>query len=116
MDMDFDLTDDERMIQETARDFADKVLATRAAEIDKTERIPREILAQMGELGFMGMITPEAYGGSGLNNFCLALVQMEINRACASTGVTMSVHNSLLQSPILRFGTEAQKKKYLPKL
>jgi len=114
--MNFDLSEDERLVQQTARDFADRVLKPRAAEFDRTGSIPREILTQMAELGFMGMLAPEEYGGSGLNNFCLALVQMEVNRACASTGVTMSVHNSLLMSPILRFGTEAQKRGYLPRL
>src|SRR5688572_5258902 len=114
--MNFDLTEDERLVQQTARDFADRVLKPRASEFERAGSVPREVLSQMAELGFMGMLTPEEYGGSGLNNFCLALVQMEINRACASTGVTMSVHNSLLTSPILRFGNEAQKKTVLSKL
>ena len=70
----------------------------------------------MASLGFLGMLTPESYGGVGLTNTALALVQLEINRACASTGVTMSVHNSLCQSPLLRYGTDAQKQQYLPKL
>jgi alkylation response protein AidB-like acyl-CoA dehydrogenase len=114
--MNFDLSEDELLIQKTARDFADRVLKPLAAEIDRTGAVPRPVLAQMAELGFMGMITPEELGGSGLDNFALALVQMEINRACASTGVTMSVHNSLFQSPLNRYGTDAQKRKYLPKL
>jgi len=114
--MNFDLSEDERLVQQTARDFADRVLKPRAAEFDKTGSIPREVLVQMAELGFMGMLVPEDYGGSGLNNFCLALVQMEVNRACASTGVTMSVHNSLFTSPLIRFGTDAQKKSLLPRL
>jgi alkylation response protein AidB-like acyl-CoA dehydrogenase len=114
--MNFDLSEDERLIQQTARDFADRVLKPRAAEFDRQGSVPREVLSQMAELGFMGMLVPEEYGGSGLNNFCLAIVQMEINRACASTGVTMSVHNSLLSSPIIRFGTDAQKKSILPKI
>jgi alkylation response protein AidB-like acyl-CoA dehydrogenase len=114
--MNFDLTDDERLVQQTARDFAEKVLKPRAAEFERAGAVPREVLSQMAERGVMGMLTPEDYGGGGLNNFCLALVHMEINRACASPGVTMSVHNSLLTSPILRFGTEAQKKTVLSKL
>ncbi|MBI4564551.1 MAG: acyl-CoA dehydrogenase [Planctomycetes bacterium] len=114
--MNFELSDEEKLIQQTARDFADRVLAPRADEFDRAGDIARDILTQMAELGFMGMLAPEAYGGSGLNNFCLSLVQMEINRACASTGVTMSVHNSLMQSPLIAFGTEAQKRRYLPKL
>ncbi len=114
--MNFELSEDERLVLQTARDFADRVLKPRAAEFDRTGSVPREVLSQMAELGFMGMLVPEDYGGSGLDNFCLALVQMEINRACASTGVTMSVHNSLFASPIIRFGSDAQKKAILPKV
>ena len=114
--MNFELSEEESLIQQTAREFADKELAPRAAEIDRKHEIPREILDTMAELGFMGILVPESLGGAGLNNFCLALIQLEINRACASTGVTMSVHNSLCQSPIINFGNDAQKKKYLPEL
>jgi alkylation response protein AidB-like acyl-CoA dehydrogenase len=114
--MNFDLTEEERLIQETARDFADRELAPRAAAIDRSGEIPRELLSKMAGLGFLGMLAPEELGGAGLDNLCLALVQIEINRACASTGVTMSVHNSLFQSPLLRFGTEAQKKALLPRV
>jgi alkylation response protein AidB-like acyl-CoA dehydrogenase len=114
--MNFTLSDEEALIQQTAREFADKELAPRAAAIDRSGEIPRDVLDKMAELGFMGMLAPEAYGGAGLDNFCLALVQLEINRACASTGVTLSVHNSLCQSPLIRYGSEGQKKKYLPRL
>src|SRR6185295_16687375 len=114
--MNFTLSPEEALIQGTAREFADKELAPLASAIDREGKIPREILDKMASLGFLGMLTPEQYGGVGLTNLALALVQLEINRACASTGVTMSVHNSLCQSPLLRFGTEEQKKKYLPKL
>jgi alkylation response protein AidB-like acyl-CoA dehydrogenase len=114
--MNFDLSEEERLIQETARDFADKELAPRAAAIDRSGEIPLELLSKMAGLGFLGMLAPEEFGGAGLDNLCLALVQIEINRACASTGVTMSVHNSLFQSPLLRFGTEAQKKALLPRV
>jgi butyryl-CoA dehydrogenase len=114
--MNFTLSPEEAMIQSTAREFADKQLAPIASKIDQQGQIPRDILQQMASLGFLGMLTPEAYGGVGLTNLALALVQLEINRACASTGVTMSVHNSLCQSPLLRYGTDAQKQQYLPKL
>ena len=114
--MNFNLAEDELLVQQTARDFADRVLKPRAAEFDRDGAVPREVLVQMAELGFMGMLIPEEFGGSGLNNFCLALVQMETNRACASTGVTMSVHNSLLTSPLIRYGTPEQKSRCLPKL
>jgi alkylation response protein AidB-like acyl-CoA dehydrogenase len=108
------LTQDELDVQAAAREFADGALAPRAAEIDKTHSIPDDILRKLAELGFLGMLAPEKYGGAGMSNVALALVQIEVNRACASTGVTMSVHNSLFQSPILRFGNEDQKQRYLP--
>ncbi|HXX92293.1 MAG TPA: acyl-CoA dehydrogenase family protein, partial [Planctomycetota bacterium] len=114
--MNFSLAEDEALVQATAREFAARELAPRAAEIDRSGEIPRAILEQMASLGFLGVLTPEAYGGAGLTNFLLALIQLEINRACAATGVTMSVHNSLCQSPILKFGTEEQKRAYLPRL
>jgi alkylation response protein AidB-like acyl-CoA dehydrogenase len=114
--MKFTLTPEEILIQQTAREFADKVLAPLSASIDRNGEIPRAVLDKLAALGFLGMLTPEPYGGAGLTNVALALVQLEINRACASTGVTMSVHNSLCQSPILKFGTDEQKKKYLPRL
>ncbi|MBI2931232.1 MAG: acyl-CoA dehydrogenase [Planctomycetes bacterium] len=114
--MNFTLTEEEAAIQQLAREFADKELAPVSAKIDRDHRVPRDILAKMADLGFMGMLAPEEVGGAGLNNFCMALVQMEINRACASTGVAMSVHNSLAQSPLLKFATEEQKRRYLPKL
>lgn len=116
MSIDLFLTEEERMVRDTAREFALKELAPLAPEIDRAEEVPRSILQRMAELGFMGIIIPEQYGGSGLNSVCLALIQVEINRACASTGVTMSVHNSLCSGPIVRFGTEEQKRKYLPRL
>jgi butyryl-CoA dehydrogenase len=114
--LDLEPTDEERLVQETAREFADNWLAPRAAGIDRTGEMPREVLDKLAELGFLGMLIPEEYGGSGLNNFALTLAQIEINRACASTGVTMSVHNSLVSAPILRFGTEEQKRRWLPRL
>jgi butyryl-CoA dehydrogenase len=114
--MNFTLSDEEALVQQTAREFAEKELAPIAASIDKAGEIPRAVLREMGALGFLGVLTPEVFGGAGLGNFMLALIQLEINRACASTGVTMSVHNSLCQSPLLRYGTEEQKAKYLPRL
>jgi butyryl-CoA dehydrogenase len=114
--MSFALTPEEVLIQQTAREFADKELVPIASKIDRQGEIPRSLLEKMAPLGFLGMLTPEKYGGVGLTNLSLALVQLEINRACASTGVTMSVHNSLCQSPLLKFGTDAQKDRYLPRL
>ena len=112
----FELSDEERMIQQTAREFADGEIAPVAAENDAKERFPEDIIKKLGEVGFMGMLVPEEYGGAALGNFCLLLALEEINRACASTGVTVSVHNSLVSSPIIKFGSEELKKKYLPKI
>ena len=112
----FELSDEERMIQQTAREFADGEIAPVAAENDAKERFPEDIIKKLGELGFMGMLVPEEYGGAALGNFCLVLALEEINRVCASTGVTVSVHNSLVSSPIIKFGSEELKKKYLAKI
>ncbi|UCH84673.1 MAG: acyl-CoA dehydrogenase [Candidatus Latescibacterota bacterium] len=110
------LSDEERMVQETAREFADSEIAPVAANNDAEGRFPADIVKKLAELGFMGMLIPEKYGGAGLGNFCLVLALEEINRVCASTGVTMSVHNSLATSPIIKFGSDYLKETYLPKL
>jgi alkylation response protein AidB-like acyl-CoA dehydrogenase len=112
----FELSQEEQMIQKTARDFANSEIAPVASDNDRNGRFPRDIVRRLGELGFMGMLIPEQYGGTGLGNFCLVLALEEVNRACASTGVTMSVHNSLASSPIIKFGSEETKKKYLPRM
>ncbi len=114
--MDLTLSEDEALIRQTAKDFADKELAPLAAEIDRTGELPRGLFTKMAGLGFMGMLAPEELGGAALSNLALALVQIEINRACASTGVAMSVHNSLCQGPLLRHATPEQKQRYLPRL
>jgi alkylation response protein AidB-like acyl-CoA dehydrogenase len=112
----YDLSEEERLIQQTAREFAETEVAPMAAKTDAEGRFPRELVDGLSKLGFMGMLIPEEYGGTGLGNFCLVLALEEINHACASTGVTMSVHNSLATSPIIKFGSEETKKKYLPKM
>ncbi len=112
----FDLSEEERMIQQTAREFADSEIAPVAAENDAKGQFPKEIIKKLAELGFMGMLVPEKYGGAGLSNFCLVLALEEINRACASTGVTMSVQNSLVCSPILKYANDETKDEYLPRL
>ncbi|RME75267.1 MAG: acyl-CoA dehydrogenase [Planctomycetota bacterium] len=114
--MDFALTEEQRLIQQTARQFADEVIAPRARELDATATAPTEFFPQLAELGFMGIIIPEAYGGSGLSNLEQVLIMEELHRACASTGVTVSVHNSLVAGPIVKFGTEEQKRRYLPRM
>ncbi|OHB77476.1 MAG: acyl-CoA dehydrogenase [Planctomycetes bacterium RBG_16_59_8] len=114
--MDFHLSDEESLIRQTARDFADREVKPVAAEVDDKEDIPTAIIQKMAELGFMGMLIPEKYGGAGLNVFSLTLAAMELNRASASVGITMSVHNSLVASPILHFGNDEQKQRFLPRL
>ena len=114
--MNFDLTDDEKLIRDTAREFAQKELKPIAAQIDKDHKIPDEIVAKMGELGLLGTYVPEEYGGAGTSFMAYVLVVEEISKVCASSGVMISAHTSLCINPILAFGTEEQKKKYLPKL
>lgn len=104
------------MIQQTARDFADSEIAPVADAHNREGRFPAEIVRKLGELGFLGMLIPEKYGGNHLGNLCLVVALEEINRACASTGVTMSVHNSLSSGPIVHWASEELKKKYLPKM
>ncbi len=114
--MDFDLTEEQEAIRQTARDFTEKEIRPVAAEYDQKEEFPWPIVKKLAELGFLGMIIPEEYGGTGAGNVALALTIMEVSRVCASTGVTLSVHNSLLSNPLIKFGSEAQKRKYMPKL
>jgi butyryl-CoA dehydrogenase len=111
--MNFDLTEEQKLVQQTARDFARREIEPKAAELDKTARWPTEIVAQMGELGFLGIAIPTEYGGAGLDNVSYALVMEEISAACASSGVIMSVNNSLFCDPLYKFGTEYQKREIL---
>jgi butyryl-CoA dehydrogenase len=111
--MDFELSEEQRLMRDTARDFAAREVLPQAARIDKEHRFPKELVGRMAELGFMGVAMPEAYGGAGMDNVCYAIAMEEISRACAATGVIMSVQNSLAADPILKFGTEAQKQRWL---
>ncbi len=114
--MEYNLSEEHRMIRDTAREFAQKEIAPVADELDREERFPREIIRKLADLGFLGMLVPQEYGGNAMGNLALALVLEEINRACASTGVTVSVHNSLVSAPIVHWGSEDLKKRYLPRL
>ncbi|MDA1195696.1 MAG: acyl-CoA dehydrogenase family protein [Planctomycetota bacterium] len=114
--MNFDLTEELQMLQEAARDFARGQLAPRAAQADAEESWVGEQVKLCAEMGFLGMAIPEAYGGSDLGALGTSLVLMEINKACASTGTTVSVHNSLTSESLVRFGTDEQKQRYLPRL
>jgi butyryl-CoA dehydrogenase len=111
--MDLDLTEEQRMLQQTARDFALREVAPKAAELDKSARWPDELVKRMAELGFLGVMVPTEYGGSGLDTVSYVLAMEEISAACASTGVIMSVNNSLFCDPVYKFGTEQQKKDIL---
>jgi len=114
--MDFEFSEEQKMIQEMARDFAEKEIKPKAPELDKTERHPAEIIQKMAELNFMGMAIPDVYGGGGADIVSYVVALEEISRGCASVGVIMSVNNSLVCDPILTFGTEEQKKKFLTPL
>ncbi|MEN6439308.1 MAG: acyl-CoA dehydrogenase [Syntrophobacter sp.] len=111
--MNFELTDEQKMIQEMARKFAEREIKPVAADFDKTHAHPKEICEKMGELGLMGVTIPEEYGGAGMDYISYALATIEISKACASCGVIMSVCNSLYNFPVYRYGTEEQKQKYL---
>jgi butyryl-CoA dehydrogenase len=111
--MDLELSDEQRMIRDTAREFAAREVAPKAAELDKSARWPAEIVAKMAELGLMGVAIPQEYGGAGMDTVSYALAMEEISAACASTGVIMSVNNSLFSDPVYKFGTEDQKKRVL---
>ncbi|MFN7144030.1 MAG: acyl-CoA dehydrogenase family protein [Myxococcota bacterium] len=112
----FELPDDIKEIQGLARDFARNEILPGAAERDRTHSFPKEQVAKLAEMGFLGMFVPEQYGGAGLSTLAYVVALEEICYADASVGVTMSVNNSLVCWPILAFGTEAQKQKYLPDL
>ncbi|NUO52568.1 MAG: acyl-CoA dehydrogenase [Polyangiaceae bacterium] len=111
--MRFELTEEQTLVLSTAREFAKRAVEPKAAELDKTARWPSEIVAEMAELGFLGMAVPAEHGGAGLDHVSYALVVEEMSRACASCGVIMSVNNSLFCDPIVKFGTPEQKARVL---
>ena len=112
--MQLELNEQQKMIQKMVREFAEKEVAPVAAELDKKAEYPKKILEKMAKLGLLGIIIPTEYGGAGLDTISYAIIIEEISRKCASTGVITSVHNSLVSWPIMKYGTEEQKKKYLP--
>jgi butyryl-CoA dehydrogenase len=114
--MKLELNDNQKMIKNMVREFAEKEIAPVAAELDQKEEYPTKILEKMAKLGLLGIIVPSEYGGAGLDTVSYTTVIEEISRKCASTGVITSVHNSLVCWPIMHYGTEEQKKKYLPLL
>jgi len=111
-----DLNDEQRMIKDVAIDFANKEIRPVAGKLDLESIFPEDIINQLGKLGFLGMFVPENYGGIGLDHLTYIIALEEISKACASTGIIMSVNNSLVCSPIMEFGNEEQKEEYLGKL
>lgn len=109
----FPLSDEHKMIRDTARDFAQREIVPVAAQFDESGEFPKETIRKMGALGFMGIEVPETYGGAGMDTLSYALALEEICKADAAHGVVMSVNNSLYCHGILKFGTEAQKKKFI---
>src|SRR5437879_2224304 len=111
--MELDLTEEQRLVLKTAGEFAKNEVLPKAAEIDHAHRHPKELVERMAELGLLGIAVPEQYGGSGIDTVAYVLALEEISRACASTGVIMSVNNSLVCDPLCKFGTEEQKRRWL---
>ncbi|MBW2308318.1 MAG: acyl-CoA dehydrogenase [Deltaproteobacteria bacterium] len=111
--MNFDLTEEQRMIREMVRDFAERELQPVAGAIDREHRFPAEQIQKMAELGLMGIVVPPEYGGAGMDYVCYVIATEEVARVCASTSAVMSAHNSLCIGPIMDFGTEEQKKRWV---
>ena len=116
LDLEGQLTEEERMIRDSVREFADDKLASRVKSAFRDERFDREIMTEAGELGLMGIMTDPAYGGQGLGYVAYGLIAREIERVDSGYRSAISVQNSLVMHPIEAYGSEAQKKKYLPKL
>ncbi len=106
--------ENQKMIRQLARDFADSKIAPIAAEIDRTGEFPEATVKEMADLGFLGLTVPEEFGGVGADTVSYAAVVEEISRACGSHGLTVAAHNSLGCGPIVAFGTQEQKEKFLP--
>ena len=114
--MDFSLSKKEILFQQMLREFAEKEVKPLAAEVDEEEKFPIETVEKMAKLGLMGIPFPVEYGGAGGDNMMYSMAVEELSKVCATTGVIVSAHTSLCASPIYEFGTEEQKRKYLPKL
>jgi butyryl-CoA dehydrogenase len=114
--MNFELSQDHKVLQSAVRDFVEKEIKPIAMKIDEEHMIPDSLVKMMGEMGFLGSYFPEEYGGAGLDMLSYAIVVEEVSKACGSSGVLISAHTSLAGGPIYSFGTEEQKKKWLPAL
>jgi butyryl-CoA dehydrogenase len=111
--MNLELSEEQKLLQKTVREFAESEVKPLARELDETGRFPRDTFKKAAELGLTGIALPEEEGGAGFDHIAYSIVIEEISRCCASTGVILSVQNSLYCDPIHRFGTEEQKKKFL---
>src|SRR6476661_5271265 len=107
---------DKKLLLEQIRSFAQSEIAPKAKHNDETGEFPKETIRQLAEMGLMGMMVPEQWGGAGMDTVAYAMAMEEISSACASTGVIMSVNNSLVCFPISKFGTDSQKERFLKPL
>src|SRR5204862_1118232 len=114
--IDFELTDEQRLIRETAREFADKEIVPRVRENDRNERFDTELVAEIAKMGFLGAIVPEEYGGRGLDYRTYGLSVEEIGRADSAMRTVVSVQTSLVCSSILKWASAEQKHEWLPHL
>jgi butyryl-CoA dehydrogenase len=112
--MDFELTDEQQLIRDAVREFAEAEVVPIAGEIDRDHRFPYELLPRLAEMNLMGMPYPEKLGGAGADYLSYIIAVEELSRACASTGIILSAHTSLATSPIYKFGTEDQQVRYIP--
>ncbi|MGZ4253250.1 MAG: acyl-CoA dehydrogenase family protein [Solirubrobacteraceae bacterium] len=114
--MDFELTDEQRLVRETARDFTDKEIVDRARENDRNEHFDLDLVSKIADQGYLGAIVPREYGGAGLDYLTYGLVVEEVGRGCSAMRTVISVQTSLVCSAFLRWGTEEKKQHYLPKV
>ncbi len=114
--MDFSLSENQIMIAQTVRDFAEKNIKPKMMEWDESQEFPVQVFKEMGKLGLMGVLVPQEYNGAGLGYFEYVTAIVEVSKVCGSIGLSMAAHNSLCTGHIMQFGNEGQKKKYLPLL
>jgi len=114
--LNFDLTQEQQLVRDTVREFAESRIAPVAAELDREHRFPYELVAELAELGLMGMTVPEEYGGAGADTLSYAVAVEELTRIDSSVAITVAAHHSLGTLPIFYFGNEEQKREWLPQL
>lgn len=114
--MDFELSQDHKVLRDSVREFVTKEIKPLARQIDEEHAVPDQLVQKMAALGLLGSYLPQEYGGAGLDTLSYAIVVEEVSKACASSGVVISAHTSLACDPIYRFGTEEQKRRWLPPL